>query len=192
MALFGRRRGLPIAGVGPDKPPAMEALTRRLIQLGHRRIVMLARGERRLPQPGATERAFLNTLAANGMNPGTYHLPDWEENPDGFQHCLEQLFRLTPPTALIVDEAPFFTAAMQFCASRGIQVPKDVSLACCDSDPHFAWCTPPVTHIRWDSGPVVRRIVRWATNVSRGGNDRRQTETKAEFVEGGTIGPAKQ
>ncbi len=191
MALFGRRRGLPIAGVGPDKPPAMEALTRRLIELGHRRIVMLAREERRMPRPGATERAFLNTLAAHGLNPGAYHLPEWNESPQGFQNCLEQLFRLTPPTALIVDEAPFFTAAMQFCASRGILVPRDVSLACCDSDPHFAWCMPPVTHIRWDSRPVVRRIVRWATNVSRGADDRRQTETKAELFEGGTIGAAK-
>ena len=34
-----------------------------------------------------------------------------------------------------------------------------------------------------------RRIVRWADNVARGKDDRRQTLTKAEFVEGGTIGP---
>jgi len=31
--------------------------------------------------------------------------------------------------------------------------------------------------------------VTWAANVSRGKEDRRQTMTKAEFVEGGTIGP---
>jgi hypothetical protein len=45
--------------------------------------------------------------------------------------------------------------------------------------------------IRWDYRPVVRRVVRWAANVSHGKDDRRQTLTKAEFVEGGTIGPAK-
>lgn len=189
FALFGRRRGLPIAGAGPDKPPVMEAMTKRLIELGHRRIVMLARAERRLPQPGATERAFLNTLAANGIAPGTYHLPDWEETLDGFHQCLEELLRVTPPTALIIDEAPMFTAAMQFFSRRGIRIPEDVSLVCCDADPHFAWCKPPVTHIRWDSRPVVRRIVRWANNIGCGQDDRRQTDTKAEFVEGGTIGP---
>ena len=37
--------------------------------------------------------------------------------------------------------------------------------------------------------PVVRRVVRWVNNVARGKNDRRQTLTKAEFVEGGAIGP---
>jgi DNA-binding LacI/PurR family transcriptional regulator len=192
FALFGRRRGLPIAGVGPDKPPVMAQVAKRLIALGHRRIVMLARAERRLPEPGATERALLNTLEAHGLRTGSYHLPDWEETVDGFHRCLEELFRLTPPTALIVDEAPHFTGAAQFCSRHGILVPEDVSLVCCDSDPHFAWCKPAVTHIGWDSRPVVRRIVRWAANVSRGIEDRRQSHTAAEFFEGGTIGPAKR
>jgi DNA-binding LacI/PurR family transcriptional regulator len=192
IALFGRRRGLPIAGVGPDKPPVIIEMTKRLIALGHRRIVMLARAERRLPEPGATERALLNTLAEHGLKTGTYHLPDWEESVDGLHQCLEELFRLTPPTALIVDEAPVFAGVAQFCARHGIRVPEDVSLICCDSDPHFAWCKPAVAHIGWDSRPVVRRIVRWAANVSRGIDDRRQSHTAAAFVEGGTIGPAKR
>jgi hypothetical protein len=191
FALFGRRRGLTMAGAGPDKPPAMVAMTQRLIELGHRRIVLLVRAERRLPRPGATERAFLNTLAAHGQQPGCYHMPDWEESIDGFHRCLEELFRLTPPTALIVDEAPFFTAAMQFCAKRGIRVPEDVSLSCCDSDPNFSWCKPPITHIHWDSRPLVRRILRWASNISRDREDHRQTDTKAALIEGGTIGPVK-
>ena len=110
----------------------------------------------------------------------------------GFQECLESLFRVTPPTALIIDESPFFLAALQFCARKGLRVPQDVSLICTDDDPHFAWFTPEVAHIRWDRRPVVRRIVRWAANVSRGKTDLRQTLTQAEFVEGGTIGPAKQ
>ena len=42
----------------------------------------------------------------------------------------------------------------------------------------------------WDHRLVVRRVVQWANNVARGRDDRRQTLTKAEFVEGGTIGPA--
>lgn len=190
FALFGRRRGLPIASVGPDKLPAMSNLTRRLIELGHQRIVMLVRAERRLPAPGATERMFLNTLETHGIQPSAYHLPEWKESIDGFHQCLEGLFRLTAPTALIVDEAQFFTATMQFCVKRGIRIPEDVSLVCCDNDPTFAWCKPRISHIRWDSSPVVRRIVNWSSNISRGKDDRRQTGTKAIFFEGGTIGPA--
>jgi hypothetical protein len=37
---------------------------------------------------------------------------------------------------------------------------------------------------------VVNRIVRWANNVARSKDDRRKTLTKAEFVDGGTVGVA--
>jgi DNA-binding LacI/PurR family transcriptional regulator len=69
-------------------------------------------------------------------------------------------------------------------------VPEDVSLVCSDSDPTFAWCEPSIAHITWDSRPVVRRIVRWVANVSRGREDVRQNFGPAEFIPGGTIGPA--
>jgi DNA-binding LacI/PurR family transcriptional regulator/biotin operon repressor len=191
FAIFGRRRGLRLPGVGPDKAPAMAAATRALIRCGHRRIVLLARTGRRLPKPGASERAFLSELAAAGISPGSYHLPDWEVSIKGFHARLESLFRLTPPTALVIQEAAFYVAALQFCANRGLRVPEDVSLVCTDADPNFGWCQPSVAHIRWDTGPVIRRVVGWAANVGKGKADLRQTLTKAEFVEGGTIGPAK-
>ena len=192
FALFGRREGLPIAAIGPDKPPAVAAATRHLLGLGHRRIVLLARRERRMPEPGKSERLFLDELENHGIPSGSYHLPDWEETIDGFHDCLDSLFRVTPPTALIIDEAPFFVAALQFLAHRRIMVPEEISLVCSDDDPAFAWCKPMVTHIRWDTRPVVRRIVRWAANVSRGRRDVRQTLTRAEFVPGGTVGVVKR
>lgn len=191
FALFGRRGGLPIAGVGPDKVQVFAEVARHLIGLGHRRIVLMARSDRRLPQPGASERAFLAELAAHGIAVGPYHLPDWVETVAGFHARLDSLFQSTPPTALITDEAPFFLAAMQHLMGRGLRVPQDVSLVCTDGDPAFAWFRPSVSHIAWDSAPVVRRVVRWAANIARGKQDQRQILTKAEFVPGGTAGPAK-
>lgn len=189
FALFGRRRGFAMAGVGPDKPAAMAAATRALIGLGHRRIVLMARTRRRKPEPGASERAFLGELSAHGIIPGPYHLPDWEVTIGGFHERLEALFQVTPPTALIVDEVPFFIAARNFLSERGLRVPEDVSMVCTDADPAFDWCRTSIAHIRWDTGPVVRRVVRWADRVARGMEDLRQRHTPAEFVAGGTIGP---
>jgi DNA-binding LacI/PurR family transcriptional regulator/biotin operon repressor len=189
FALFGRRRGLAIPSVGPDKPPALAAATRELIGLGHQRIVLLARRMRRLPQPGASEQAFLNELAAHGIETSSYHLPDWEESVDGFHERLESLFHVTRPTALIIDEVPLFVAVQQFFAGRTIRVPQDVSLICTDASQDFDWCRPTVAHIRWASRPVVRRIVRWVANVASGKADLRQTLTAAKFVRGGTMGP---
>jgi hypothetical protein len=49
-----------------------------------------------------------------------------------------------------------------------------------------------MAHITWDFRMAVRRVVRWAAKVNRGKKDRRQTNLKAEFVEGGTIGPVRK
>jgi len=190
FALFGRRRGLPIAGTGPDKVPAMREVVRRLTGLGHRRIVLLAREERRRPHPGALEQAFLDELAAQGIATSSYNLPDWEETPEGFTRCLDGLFLVTRPTALLLDEAFFLTIAQQHLARRGILAPEHVSLICSDPDPSFEWFLPRVAHIDWDPRPVVRRIVRWVGHVAHGKDDRRQSETKTEFILGGTVGPA--
>lgn len=187
FALYGRRSGLPIAGTGPDILTPFVVGVRRLLELGHRRIVVICRSERRKPTLGNAERAFFDELAAQGIAPGPYHLPEWEETPEGLQELLGSLFRVTPPTALIFDEAPLFAATQQFLARRSIQVPEDVSLFCTVDDPTFEWCVPSVACIRWDSRPGIRRIVRWASNVSRGKEDRRQTLTAAEFFPGGTI-----
>jgi len=133
------------------------------------------------------EQAFLDELQSHGIPPTSYHLPDWEENPDAFHAMLEAMFRVTPPTALIVDEPLLFVAVMQFCLSRRLRVLEDLSLICTDNDPAFAWCHHSVAHIAWDSSPVVRRILQWADNVSRGTSDFRQTFSPAKFVAGGTV-----
>ncbi|HKK17096.1 MAG TPA: substrate-binding domain-containing protein, partial [Opitutales bacterium] len=192
FAFAGRRRKVQIASTGPNKLTAISALVHRLSKLGHRRIVMLAREVRRKPHPGEFEQVFLNELAALGMPQGEYNLPDWKESPEGLHHVLDTLFKYTPPTALIIEEPATFIAAQNYLAQRGILAPRDISLICDDPDPAFSWCRPSIAHIGWNSSQCVRRIVRWVNNVAQGKDDRRMSFTKAEFVEGGTIGPVRE
>lgn len=189
FAEFGRWAGLPLAALAVRKIPAMTAALRRLHGLGHQRIVMLAREERRKPYPARFEQAFLDELNELGIATGPYNLPDWGDDIAGFHRCLDSLFLHTPPTALILSEAHLFIAAQQHLARRGIVAPRDVSMICDDPDVAFSWCQPTVSHFRWDSRPIVSRMVRWVENVARGKEDRRQNFIQAEFVEGGTIGP---
>jgi DNA-binding LacI/PurR family transcriptional regulator len=191
FALFGRFRSLPVAGGAPDKTAAYTAAVRLLAAQGHRQIVLLSRPQQRLPKPGLSVRTFLNALAAEGIETNDYHCPPWENTREGFQRCLQSMFVLSRPTALVVQETLLFGAVQQFLVARGIRVPQDVSLVCTDYDPSFAWRIPTVAHIHWDSGPLVRRVVRWADSVALGKDDRRQLLSKAEFVPGGTIGPAR-
>lgn len=191
FALFGRREGVRIAGVGPNKVPMFVVAARKLISLGHRRIVLMARSARRLPKPGEAEQAFLDELTAHGIVTGAYNMPEWEESVEGFYTRLESLFRVSVPTALILDEVRFYIAVQHFLAERKILVPNDVSLVCTDGSKDFEWCRPKVAHIYWDHRPVAQRVARWVVNVSHGKEDLRQTYTNAEFMLGGTIGKAK-
>lgn len=190
LAMFGRRGGVSLPGVGPDKVPLISEVTRKLISLGHHRISMIVRAERRHPTPGASERAMLEEMESHGIKTSRFNLPDWDETADGLHHCLEELFRVTPPTALLLNEAAFYAGAFQFLAGRRLRVPDDVSMICCDPDPSFQFWKPAVTHIYWDTKPVVDWIVRWAAKVALGKDDNRQKLTKARLFQGGTIGPS--
>jgi DNA-binding LacI/PurR family transcriptional regulator len=189
LCLYGRADGLLLARTGPDKAPAYVAATRRLLALGHRRIVLIARRARRKPIPGNAERAFRDELEAHGILTGDYHLPDWEETPQGFANLLERLFQRTPPTALIIDESAQFIAAMEFLARRRIHVPEQVSLVATGDDAALAWCRPGIAHIKSDTQPIIRRIVRWVAAVRKGTADRKTINYPAKFVAGGSIGP---
>ncbi len=192
FAIFGRWEDLPIAATGPDKRSAVIAATRHLISQGHQQIVLVTRRLWRLPEPGPSQRAYLDELKAHSIVTSDYNLPDWEESRDGLLRLLDSLFQVSPPTALILDEAVFFSATMQFLASRGIRVPQQVSLICTNDDPAFSWCTPTISHIHWDPAKMVHRIVRWAAAVSQGRRIVRQTTMPAKFIAGGTAGLVRE
>ena len=189
MAMYGRHKGLPIAAAYPIMIPGMLTAVRRFIELGHKRIVMITREERRKPKVSRLEQAFLDELEAAGIRTGDYNLPGWRETREGFEQLLDELFRHSPPTALIFQEAALFVAARIHLADRDIATPGDVSMMVMENHAIFAWSGPTPSHLRWDYRPVVRRVVRWAKNVAAGKDDRRKVGTESKFVEGGTIGP---
>ena len=73
FALFGRRRQLNIAGIGLEAIPPIVEATRRLIDFGHQRIVFLD-SIYDVSKPGATGKAFLDTLSVGGITTGSYNL----------------------------------------------------------------------------------------------------------------------
>jgi DNA-binding LacI/PurR family transcriptional regulator len=181
-----------IAGVYTDVAPSYREVTRRLIALGHRRIVMICPRMRRLPVPGPAVRAFIEELAAHGIKAGKFNVPDYEPTVAGMHALLESLFSTTPPTALLVELPNWATRVFVFLAQRGLTVPGDVSLFFPYSSASQQLCDPPVAHVHWDDRLLVRRIVRWVRAVARGRADREAVAVPATLKPGGTIGPVRK
>jgi DNA-binding LacI/PurR family transcriptional regulator len=183
IAYHGRvTPGVPLARVGVDLDSTVPMMLRRLISLGHRRIVILTQAD----QPSGI---FLREMKDAGIPTSSYNMPKLEPGLVGFRRTLDSLFAVTPPTAIYIDEAPLALAAQCHLARRGIYAPEHFSLVCLGWHPGFAYITPEISRVEWDNGAIVRRVQRWAMNVERWLKDNRVTMIKSRFVEGGTIGP---
>lgn len=148
---------------------------------------MMVREERRKPNVGRLEQLFLDELKVRGIPVGEYNLPDWDNTPQGFQNCLESLFRVTPPTALFLDTSTLFYAAQHYLARHPNQELRKVSLFCSDYHPAFEWCKPSVACFNYDLKPVIRHVVLWINKLSSGQNHHRQLSVKVAFVDGETM-----
>lgn len=189
LAQFGQSNDLNISSVYVDKITPMRDAVKRLVELGHRRIVFIARSERRKPTLPKTEQAFLEELESHGITTGSYHLPEWASRIPDFHRCLESLFGKTPPTAMIIDESVHFLAAQLFLARKGIVAPRDVSMICLDQDQAFSWCDPMISHIAWNRKQFIGCVSNWVNAISAGDHNIKRMMVRAKFMEGGTIGP---
>lgn len=187
FALFGRMKDLKIPGVKPDKIPAMRDALRIVTGLGHRRMVLLVREERRSPSYGNFEKVFLEELAALGILTGNYNIPDWQETPSGLRSCLEKLLKITPPSVIFVGDAVLFIAIQNLLRQMNTKASNQVCLICTDHHPNFDWCDPPIPHFSWDHRATVRQIVNWLRQMSRGKPTYKQTFAPTKFVHGDLI-----
>ena len=65
-----------------------------------------------------------------------------------------------------VIELGDITISVAFKAIKNVHLtvhPPDgqVSLVAMQEDSSLAWCEPTIAYLRWDTGPLVRRVVRW-------------------------------
>ena len=190
IAIGGSNPDVILAGTAALASPARVEAVRRLLALGHKRIVMICLSHLRQPAPSLPVLSFTAELDAHHI-PWSYpyNVPEWEETPAGFRTLLTRLFAVSPPTALLIDETPRLMAVLGFLAERGLRVPEQVSLFVGQWDSSLAWADPPIAHVRWDNTPLVRRVVRWLAAVAKGCPDRKTILYPAEFVPGGSIGP---
>jgi DNA-binding LacI/PurR family transcriptional regulator len=189
FSMFGWHSHLSLPSLITNKISATTKALQQLEKLGHRRIVLITGEEHRKPALGTFEKWFLNYLETMGITVGKYNLPDWKNDRCGLHRCLDSLFRHTPPTALFINDPVFFFATMQNLSSKGLTVPRDVSLIVMEDHPAFEMFDPEVSVISTPKHRWVPRIVQWIDNITKGKEDRGVTAILCKFKEGGMIGP---
>ena len=116
----------------------------------------------------STVRLIMEELAAHGISGGPYHLPDFEETPEGLRERLDALFRVTPPTAIFATYPGWMFGVLSYLAARGLKVPEDVSVICGNDASGFAWTQPRVAHYQHDDERMARRMVKWVDHWAQG------------------------
>lgn len=181
FALFGRMGGLPIAGAGTDILAALRETIHCLHGLGHSRIVMLTRSQLVETGLGITERTFVRELKEHHLPVSTYNLVAWDNSPAGLKDCLDQLFAVTPPTALFVDDWMIYNAVQYYLSHRQGVDHRKIHCISMEYHPSFCWYQPQSLHFYWNPITVVKAAVAWVKNVGRGRNTVAQKLIKAEF-----------
>ncbi len=187
-AVFGRHSKLKMDGFSFDATEGIKALASKLIALGHKRVTWIARKEQRQPALGNNEKVFFEQLSEHGIRPNSFTLPEWEETPEGFQDLLDSLFKVTPPTALIIPETYLVQTTFQYFLKKRIQVPDQVSIMCTEDCEEFKWANPSIARISRDFNLASEAVSEWIEMISSGRPAPMQkTFYPVEFIEGGTL-----
>lgn len=187
LALGGSFDGVPVPGVAHDAMPWMRDLVRKLVGARHSRIVHVCSPTL---HRGRGADAFEQAMTEAGLPTGPYHLPEWDGHPESFPALLRELFRVTPPTALILTHAYQLCASYAFLSQNGLRVPTEVSLAVMETDPVFVGMQPAPAIMTKDWDGLLRSMMRW---IFRGGPSHAefgQIYVKAPLLQGGTLAPA--
>ncbi|MFD0893651.1 substrate-binding domain-containing protein [Luteolibacter ambystomatis] len=185
IAFGGGSLHIRIAGTGSLLLEGLGPIYRRLIDLGHRRIVMIATD---LIRHSTVIPLIREELAACGVPMSNYHVPEWDETPEGLQALLANAFHMTPPTALLVQNSNWLAGVISFLAASNLRVPQHISLVSLTNDPSVAWYQPRIGHLHRDHMEQAHHVSRWVNEVARGKNDRTFRPVKQTFIEADSVG----
>lgn len=166
--LLAERR-IPFARIGSDAPGpgirltmgdegAAHLATRRLVDLGHRRIAKIA-GPPQYSLSGWRIAGWKRALAEAGLaHEGLLEVGDFGYE-SGTRAARALLDRNPDLTAIIASSDQMTLAALEVARDRGLAVPRDLSLISFDNTPIVRFSQPPLSAIDQPIAETVARAV---------------------------------
>jgi DNA-binding LacI/PurR family transcriptional regulator len=180
--------GIGLPSVDLDHKATCRHATGQLLASGHERIVFMRRG------PGnagdlESERGFFE--AFRGRDGVHAWIVEHDGTPAGIRRKLDSLLRATPrPTGFLITHAmPALLVASELMR-RGIELPREASLICRDTDFCFEYFSPGIARYKVDPELHARRLGRLVLECARGGSSKtRLVRLMPQFLAAESVGP---
>jgi LacI family transcriptional regulator len=179
-------QAVPSAAVLSDHAYGIRAAAAHLIELGHRRIGLIAGGRTVLPTYARADALLAACAAHRGVRAlveyGTYSAAHGEATAEAF------LSQRDPPTALIAGGNQILAGVLRVIRRRRLRIPKDLSLITCDRTPLAEFLEPALATIERDPRELGHGAAQLLLEVLRGAAPRRVL-LPVRFVPGRSCGP---
>jgi LacI family transcriptional regulator len=175
--------------IGFDNGAAARRLCQHLLELGHRRIAMMAGMRKGNDRAAARVDGVREALQARGLDLTPERLCERPYTVADGRNALRQLIAVPePPTAVICGNDVLAFGALFEAAARGLRVPQDLSITGFDDLDLAAQMVPPLTTVRVPAAEIGRRAADQLVGVARGMTAPRVTELEAAIVLRGSTG----
>ncbi|MEY9844106.1 LacI family DNA-binding transcriptional regulator [Streptacidiphilus sp. MAP5-3] len=160
--------GQDVPAVGTTNWNGGLAATRHLLDLGHRRIGMVA-GPRRMMCSRARIDGYRAALETAGVafDPALVHEGDFHHET-GYRVGLELLRRRDRPTAVFTGNDLQALGLYEAARELGLRIPEDLSIVGFDDLPIARWVGPPLTTVRQPLTEMAEVAARMVIDLARG------------------------
>jgi len=182
-----------MTGVGFDNARAMHQVVRYLLDIGHRRIAMLAGVTQDNDRARARVQGVRQALAAHRLT-----LPDHRlvERPYGLAPAREGLRQLlqakAPPTAVVCGNDVLALGALLEAQHLGLQVPGDLSIVGFDDLEMASHIQPALTTVQVPAQAMWQRAADCALAMARGEAPTAHQEVGVSLVVRGSTAPPRR
>ena len=198
-----RQRGVPcvhvmswpappgLVAVGFDNARAMAQVVRYLLDLGHRRIAMLAGVTRDNDRAAARVAGVRNALRAAGLDLPPQRLAERKYGLTAAREGLRALLQVNPPpTAVVCGNDVLAFGALLEAQKLGIDVPGRLSVVGFDDLELAGHVQPGLTTVRVPAEEMWRKAADRVIDALHGAEVPRDTEIDVALVVRGSTGPA--
>jgi DNA-binding LacI/PurR family transcriptional regulator len=165
----------------------VKELVQKLIDLGHRHIVMPLCGRNSGFQESMklALQAGIDSRRSSGVL--VHPLESPYSTPEVFYDVLKKHWRHHRPDAMILLDWREFITASSFFRDGRILIPKDISVALLSADNSMDWYLPKLSHYEFSNMKLAKAVARWAVNVDKDSPSTAKVRMGAHWHEGASI-----